>query len=97
MYAVCVTFVIKDGDMARFLPLMQENATRSLQDEVGCRQFDICSDPARPDEVFLYELYDDRAAFDAHLASAHFLAFDSAVGPMIADKIAKTYEQVRAA
>ncbi len=97
MYAVCVTFVIKEGEMARFLPLMQENATRSLQDEAGCRQFDICSDPSRPGEVFLYELYDNRTAFDAHLASPHFLAFDSAVGPMIADKSVRTYERVRPA
>jgi (4S)-4-hydroxy-5-phosphonooxypentane-2,3-dione isomerase len=32
------------------------------------------------------EVYDDRAAFDAHLAAAHFKRFDAAVAPMVASK-----------
>lgn len=93
-YGVCVTFTIKPGKRAAFLPLMLENARISLADEPGCRQFDVLTDPARPDEVFLYELYDDRAAFDAHLATPHFLRFRDAVAGMIAEKREATYEQV---
>ena len=51
-------------------------------------------DAARPDEVFLYEVYADAVAFDAHLASAHFKAFDRATALMIADKIVRTFAQV---
>ncbi|MEM8914829.1 MAG: putative quinol monooxygenase [Pseudomonadota bacterium] len=68
---------------------------KSLSDEPGCRQFDICTDPSRPDEVFLYEIYDDRAAFDAHLDAAHFKQFDKAVAELIAEKTVKTYLSVR--
>ncbi|MEL6701373.1 MAG: antibiotic biosynthesis monooxygenase, partial [Pseudomonadota bacterium] len=64
MYAVTVTFQIKPGQMAAFMPLMQANARTSLAAEPECHQFDIATDPARPDEVFLYELYTDAAAFD---------------------------------
>ena len=35
------------------------------------------------DEVFLYEIYDDEAAFQAHLHSAHFKAFAAATKEMI--------------
>ena len=42
--------------------------------------------------VFLYEIYDDRAAFDAHLASPHFRAFDAEVGPWVQDKQVETGE-----
>jgi quinol monooxygenase YgiN len=44
--------------------------------------------------VFLYERYGDRAAFEAHLASEHFLAFDAAVRGMIAAKSVRTLQRV---
>ena len=93
-FAVCVTFGIKPGQMGTFLPLMLQNARTSLADEAGCRQFDVLSDPSRPDELFLYEVYDDKAAFDVHLASAHFKRFDADVRDMIAAKSVNTYSKV---
>lgn len=80
--------------MAEFLPLMNDNARTSLKDEPGCHQFDVCTDPERPNEVFLYELYADRAAFEAHLASAHFADFDSKTSMLIADKDVRTFAKV---
>ena len=94
MYAVVVTFRINPDDWDAFLPLMAANAMTSLRNEDGCQRFDVCTDPARPHEVFLYELYTDRAAFDAHLSSAHFKTFDAQVAPMIATKSVATYGQV---
>lgn len=94
-YAVVVTFMITPDAVEAFIPLAQANARISLHNEVGCHQFDVATDPARPDEVFLYEIYSDRAAFDAHLASAHFKEFDAAVAHMIASKDVRTYAQVK--
>lgn len=86
MYVVVVDFKIKPESLAEFMPLMLENARASRETEPGCRQFDVCVDPADKSRIFLYELYDDRAAFDAHLATAHFKRFDAAVAPMVAAK-----------
>jgi len=94
MYAVVVTFQVKSGLMDSFLPATFGNAATSQAKEAGCHRFDVCTDPTRPDEVFLYEIYADRAAFDVHLASDHFRHFDDAVGPMIAAKDVRTYAQV---
>ena len=94
-YAVTVTFRIKRDRMAEFLPLMLENARTSREQEPGCYQFDVATDPDRPGEVFLYELYTDRAAFDAHRASPHFRLFDAAVAGMLAGKEVRTYAEVR--
>lgn len=94
MFAVVVTFQINPTDWAAFMPAMLANAATSLADEAGCHRFDVCTDPARVHEVFLYELYTDAAAFDAHLASDHFKAFDALVAPMIATKSVTTYAQV---
>ena len=94
MFAVSVTFQINPADWAAFMPAMRANAATSLADESGCHRFDVCTDPARPNEVFLYELYTDAAAFEAHLTSTHFKAFDALVAPMIASKSVATYTQV---
>lgn len=93
-FAVCVTFEIAPGRMDDFMPLMLRNAWTSLAEESGCRQFDVLTDPSLPNEVGLYELYTDAAAFDAHLASAHFKAFDAATADMIATKSVRRYTQV---
>ena len=87
LYAVTVTFRLRHGTAEAFQPLIRENARAALSEEPGCRRFDVCQ-PVGGDghEVFLYELYDDRAAFDAHLASAHYKAFDAATREMIAEK-----------
>ena len=94
MYAVCVTFQIEARHFEAFMPLMQEISKTSLHIVEGCHQFDVLTDASRPNAVFLYELYIDRAAFDAHLASAHFQSFDAAVAPMIAKKEVQTWNGV---
>lgn len=94
MFAVVVTFVVKAQSTAEFMPLILANAKRSLALEDGCHQFDVCADPERPNEVFLYELYRDAPAFQTHLSSAHFQAFNSETLAMLADKQVKTYMYV---
>ncbi|MDD9746277.1 MULTISPECIES: putative quinol monooxygenase [Marinovum] len=92
MYAVTVSFTLRPGARADFLPLMTENARLSLQREAGCRQFDVCTDGG--EEIFLYEIYDSAQAFETHLKSPHFQSFDAAVAGMIADKSVTTFAEV---
>ncbi|MCV0424945.1 MAG: antibiotic biosynthesis monooxygenase [Roseibium sp.] len=94
MFAVTVRFQIKEGRQDEFLPLMIQNAQTSMQIEPGCHHFDVCTDADRPEEVFLYELYDDAEAFQIHLRSEHFLKFDTEVSSMVADKTVATYSKV---
>lgn len=94
MFAVLVHFEIKTDQMQRFLPLMRDNARASLQTEPGCHQFDVCTDPDRPGQVVLYELYEDAAAFTEHLKTEHFLSFDAAVADCIASKTVSTWQEV---
>jgi quinol monooxygenase YgiN len=91
-FAVCVTFRILPGWTDAFAALVAAQARASLE-EPGCRVFDVWHDPARPGEVFLYEIYDDAAAFDAHLATRHFLSFDAKTRGMIADKSVLTWSR----
>ncbi len=93
MFAVCVTFHIKQELMDAFLPLMHENAQSSLSDEPDCHRFDVCTNPESA-QVFLYELYSDAAAFQAHLQTPHFKSFDAATSDMIEKKDVTTFADV---
>ena len=91
MFAVLVTFTIKEGRIKDFLPLIKANAAQSLKAERGCHVFEICRDDQ---DIVLYEVYDDRAAFDAHLASDHFLTFDAQIADMVLDKHIRVFSEV---
>jgi (4S)-4-hydroxy-5-phosphonooxypentane-2,3-dione isomerase len=94
MYVVVVQFEIVPTAWEAFLPLMLDNARRSLADEPGCRLFDVCTEPECPHLIFLYEIYDDRAAFEAHLRTPHFRLFDEASRPMVAAKRVRIMERI---
>lgn len=91
MYVVTVSFEINRDQGARFLARMRRQATDSLAKEPGCHRFDVCINPETAERVFLYELYEDRAAFDLHLASEHFRAFDAEVAEMVHTKTVQTW------
>ena len=91
MYVVAVTFDIRAEHADAFLVAMRSNAKTSLEVEPGCHRFDVAIGEDGPNTVFLYELYTNRGAFDAHLASDHFRAFDAHVSEWIAAKQVSTY------
>ncbi|GIK86170.1 MAG: antibiotic biosynthesis monooxygenase [Betaproteobacteria bacterium] len=93
MFVVTVLFEPRPEHATAFRGAMIENARASREREPGCRRFDVCADPASG-AIFLYELYADRAAFDAHLATPHFRAFDAATRDWVARKDVRTYERV---
>ena len=94
MYVVTVEFEIKVEKLDEFRAQMVANARASREREPGCLQFDVCADPAKPERIFLYEVYADRAAFDAHLTTEHFKAFDRTVASWIAAKAVRSYERL---
>ena len=97
MYVVTVEFSVKPGHEAEFLDRVRRQARDSLERERECHVFDVCIDPERADFVFLYEVYNDRQAFDLHLQSDHFLDFDRCVAGWIADKRVSTMTRLQPA
>lgn len=83
---VLVEFRLHPGKAEAFRPIVMANAQASVRDEPGCRRFDVLTaEPdGDPDTVWLYEIYDDATAFDAHVASPHFKRFAEAAEPLIA-------------
>ena len=66
--AVFVDFKLKPGSFERFFELMKTHAAASRQ-EPGCLQFDMTTPLEGANRLMLYELYEDRAAFDYHAST----------------------------
>ena len=94
MYVVTVLFTLEPDHTANFLQAVTDNATTSLTDEPGCRQFDVCTPHGAPDDVFLYEVYDSKKAFADHLASNHFQVFNALTAPWVSNKVVHTMLRV---
>ena len=71
MSRIClvVDFRVKPGTKARFLEIIGEHAAQTLANEEGCLRFEVCDPLEGEDRVFLYEMYADEAALEAHKAS----------------------------
>ena len=84
---ILVEFGLHPGKEPEFRRLVLENAVASLRDEPGCSLFDVLTPEGGPgDRIVLYEIYDNAAAFDAHLATPHVASFDRATAPLVARK-----------
>lgn len=94
MFVVVVEFSLHPGHARDFRERVLQQARDSLTLEADCRVFDVCVDPQREDFVLLYEVYDNREAFDAHLASAHFEDFNTTVAPWISHRKLTCYQRL---
>lgn len=94
MQALVVEFQIASTFAEAFAAAIAENARVSRETEPGCRQFDVCRDAGDPAKFFLYELYDDEAAIEAHLRAPHFLQMNESTMPWVEKKTVWRYERI---
>ena len=93
-FVILVDFKLRPGAQPAFRRLIDANARASTHDEPGCRRFDVLEPKGEPDRILLYEIYDDRAAFEAHKNTPHYAAFDAQSAPLVAAKSAMEYDLV---
>ena len=79
MIALIVTIQIKPEHREAFMESMFGDARGSNNDEPGCLRFDVLQDSEDPNRIFLYEIYKDEAALDAHRQAPHFLKWRETV------------------
>jgi len=79
MYVIIVPIQIKDGHKQEFVEAMLDDAKGSLNNEPGCLRFDVVQDAGDPNRIWLYEVYVDEAAFQAHLQAPHFIKWRDTV------------------
>jgi quinol monooxygenase YgiN len=70
-YVVCAKWTAKVGQEGRLAEICEE-MTEPSRAEPGNRFYQAHRDPENPRLFFLYEQYEDKAGYEAHMASEHF-------------------------
>ena len=74
MIVIAGYFRVPSAVSAEFAPHLKAYAA-TVRTEPGCREFSASFDVDDPEKVRVFEIYDDRAAFDAHGKTAHLAAW----------------------
>ncbi|MEM1365364.1 MAG: putative quinol monooxygenase [Pseudomonadota bacterium] len=89
-FCVSVRFDVWETHVEDFQAAVTGQAQASLEED-GCSRFDVWTDEREPTCFYLYEVYDDRAAFDVHLSTPHFASFDAKIADWVTAKRVETY------
>jgi quinol monooxygenase YgiN len=73
MSALVVKVKIKAEFRDQFMKEMQADAIGSEKIEPGCLMFNIVSDAADPNTLYLFEVYKDANAVEVHKKMPHFV------------------------
>jgi quinol monooxygenase YgiN len=85
-FVIVAEFEVRPEALDAFLEAAIADATASVANEPGCRQFDVTRSNEEPSRVLLYEVYDSAAAFDAHLAMPHLKVFRDRIEPLVVSR-----------
>ena len=77
-----------------FIARVRRQAEDSLNFEEACHQFDVCLPEGERNRVFLYEIYDDEAAFQHHLKTQHFLDFSADTADWVESKTVQAWQRL---
>lgn len=91
MIVMQITHRVQAEQVERYVEATMKNAAATRQ-EAGNVRFDVLRDAADPCTFQLYEVYVDRPAQQAHLASAHFVAWKEAVKDVFVDRSFQKFE-----
>lgn len=94
MIVLTVFFEVKPAHVEQFKAVIMAHASASLIEEPGCRQFDVSQDPIEPSSFFLYEIYDDEAALEAHRGTDRIKQVGETTGPWVVSRKILTYRLV---
>jgi quinol monooxygenase YgiN len=65
-YVIIATIEMDAGDVDRYQAALAAHRERSLKDEPGTLQFDVLRPSGDDAKLMIYEVYADKAAFQAH-------------------------------
>ena len=89
MFSIFVTINIKPDHIEEFMEASLGDAEGSVRDEPDCYRFDMNQDAEIPSRFYLYDVYRDEQAFEAHLETPHFITWRDRVQPWFDGDIEK--------
>ena len=78
MLVLMVNVKVKQGRRDEFKEIIRVDAESTSSKEEGNFQFNVIQDNDDPNSFFLYEVYRDQAALEAHRSMPHFLTYREA-------------------
>lgn len=90
-FVVIAEFQVKPDKIDDFLAAAHHDSTHSVAHEPGCCQFHVIRPEAADDVVLFYEIYENRAAFDAHLETPHLARFRDSIPELIVEERAPRF------
>ena len=72
LYINAVDIDVVPGQLENYLVAIKEVGAAAIKTEPGCSEFDITVSQKDPNHLFIFEVYENAAAFDAHLKSDHY-------------------------
>jgi autoinducer 2-degrading protein len=85
MYHIAACFDVPPEHHEAFIDSAFEDGRNSGLNERGTRRFELIRDEDNPSRFYLYEVYDDRAAFDRHRSGPYFKKFFEIIGVFAKD------------
>ena len=86
MVALAVTWMAKAGRENEVTAIFAK-LTEESRKEPGCTTYQVHRHKNEPRRYFIYELYKDDAALEAHRTMPHFLQYAKKDLPKIADRV----------
>ncbi len=84
---IWVSVAVKPVVVDAYRRAIMANARASVADEPGCLRFDVLiPEDGSGEQIRLYEIYESAAAFDAHLQTPHFAAYQKATADLISEQ-----------
>jgi quinol monooxygenase YgiN len=80
-YVQLVDYEIAPAELEKFIAALKENGAATIK-EAGCLQFDFSQSANNPNQIFIYEVYENEAAVQAHRDSDHFKKYVAATKDM---------------
>ena len=85
MVVYCVEIYVKKGCESEFAAACESNHRKSIE-ESGCIRFDVSKSADTEGLYFLYEVYTDKDAVDAHKETDHYHEWRKTVEPWMEKK-----------
>jgi quinol monooxygenase YgiN len=92
-FVSAVDLDIAPAEMDKYLAALKENGAASVK-EPGCQRFDIMVLASNPNHVFIYEVYDDAAASQAHRITDHFKKYAATTATMVTKREVRPMTQL---
>ena len=85
LYVNALDIDVKPGETNKYLTALRENGAEAVK-EPGCRVFNIHVRANDPNHVFIYEVYENAAALEAHRQTPHFKKYAATTANMVAKR-----------